>query len=100
MSLFYPASELVFRGKTSELEDRLRVRFVELAPPSRIVQAVTFDSADQAFSGEMAVIWTFERVDGGTEVTVECKDILSGIRPEDNEAGSRSSLEKLGRYVE
>jgi uncharacterized protein YndB with AHSA1/START domain len=44
MSLFYPASEQVFRGKTSEREDNFTSRFVELDPPNRIVQAVTFNS--------------------------------------------------------
>ena len=48
MSLFYPSSEQVYRGKTSEREDRFTARFVELTP-SRIVQAISFDSVDPAF---------------------------------------------------
>ncbi len=100
MSLFYPSSEKVFRGKTAEREDNFTARFVELAPPRRIVQAITFNSADPAFAGEMILVATFEGVDGGTEVTIECKHIPPGIRPEDNEAGCRSSLEKLARYTE
>jgi uncharacterized protein YndB with AHSA1/START domain len=85
MSLFYPSSEQVYRGKTSEREDRFTARFVELTPPTRIVQAISFDSVDPAFSGEMTILF---------------EHIPSGIRPEDNEAGSRSSLEKLARYIE
>jgi uncharacterized protein YndB with AHSA1/START domain len=100
MSLFYPSSEQVYRGKTSEREDRFTVRFVELTPPTRIVQAITFDSVDPAFSGEMTMVVTFEDRDGGTEVIILFENIPSGIRPEDNEAGTRSSLEKLARYVE
>jgi uncharacterized protein YndB with AHSA1/START domain len=100
MSLFYPPSEQLYRGKTSEREDRFTARFVELSPPTRIVQAICFDSADPAFSGEMTMVVTFEDGDGGTEVTILFENIPSGIRPEDNEAGSRSSLEKLARYVE
>lgn len=100
MSLFYPSSDTTGRGKTSEREDRSKVRFEELSPPTRIVQAVTFDSTDRAFSGEMKVIWTFEIVDGGTQVTVLCKDLPPGIRPSDNEAGSKQSLDQLARYVE
>jgi hypothetical protein len=42
---------------------------------------------------------TFEGRDGGTEVTILCEHIPSGIRPEDNEAGCRWSLEKLARYT-
>ncbi|PYU32904.1 MAG: ATPase [Acidobacteria bacterium] len=100
MSLFYPSSEQVYRGKTSEREDRFTARFAELTPPTRIVQAISFDSVDPAFSGEMTMVVTFEDRDGGTEVTILFEHIPSGIRPEDNEAGCRSSLEKLARYIE
>jgi uncharacterized protein YndB with AHSA1/START domain len=100
MSLFYPPSEQVYRGKTSEREDRFTARFMELTPPTRIVQAITFDSVDPAFSGEMTMVVTLEDRDGGTEVTILFENIPSGINPEDNEAGTRSSLEKLARYVE
>ena len=100
MSLFYPSSEQVYRGKTSEREDRFTARFVELTPPTRIVQAITFDSADPAFSGEMTMVVTFEDRDGATEVIILFENIPFGIRPEDNEAGTQSSLEKLARYIE
>lgn len=100
MSLFYPSSEQVYRGKTSQREDRFTARFVELTPASRIIQVISFDSVDPAFSGEMTMVVTFEDRDGGTEVTILFEDIPSGIRPEDNEAGTRSSLEKLARYIE
>ena len=100
MSLLYPSSERVYRGKTSEREDRFTARFVELTPPTRIVQAITFDSVDPAFSGEMTMVVTFEDRDGRTEVTILFENIPTGIRPEDNDAGARSSLEKLARYVE
>jgi hypothetical protein len=33
MSLFYPSDERAFRGKTSESEEMVNVRFVEPAPP-------------------------------------------------------------------
>ena len=100
MSLFYPASEEVYRGKTSEGEDRFTARFVELKPPARVVQAISFDSDDPAFSGEMTMVVTLEERDDGTEVTILFENIPPGIRPEDNDEGTRSSLEKLARYVE
>ena len=100
MSLFYPASEQAHRGKTSEREDRFTARFVELTPPAKIVQAIAFDSEDPAFAGEMIMVVTFEEKGGGTEVTILFENIPPGIRPEDNEAGTRSSLEKLARYIE
>lgn len=100
MSLYYPSSEKTSRGKTSEREDRYTARFVELTPPGRIVEAITFDSVDPAFSGEMIMEVTLEAEADGTTVSVLFKDIPSGISPEDNEVGTRLTLEKLARYVE
>ncbi len=100
MSLKYPDSEAVARGKTSAKEDRYTARFVELTPPRRIVEAITFDSVDPAFSGEMIMEVTLEAEANGTVVSVVFRDIPPGIRPEDNELGTRSALEKLARYVE
>src|SRR5262249_39381033 len=51
MSLFYPAGEHVFRGKTSEREDRLGVQFVGLGPPRRIGEGVAFDTTSPAVIG-------------------------------------------------
>ena len=100
MSLFYPASEPAHRGKTAEGEDSFTSRFVELLSPERIVQSITFVADDPAYYGQMTLEATFVASGGGTEVTITCMDIPPGIRPEDNEAGCRSSLEKLARYVE
>ncbi len=100
MSLYYPSSETTSRGKTEDREDRYTARFVELTPPRKIVEAITFDTVNPAFQGEMIIEATFEAENGGTTVSLFFKDIPSGVRPEDNEAGTRSSLEKLARYVE
>lgn len=100
MSLTYPASETVARGKTSAKEDRYTARFVELEPPRRIVTAITFDSVDPAFAGEMIMEVALEAKANGTFVSVVFTNIPPGIRAEDNEAGTRSSLEKLVRYIE
>jgi uncharacterized protein YndB with AHSA1/START domain len=100
MSLFYPPEEREFRGKTADREDRVHVRFVELTPPQRIVEAVNFASDDPIFSGEMTLTATFETVAGGTAVTLLCENLPPGIRPEDNAEGSRLSLEQLARCFE
>jgi uncharacterized protein YndB with AHSA1/START domain len=50
MSLFHPPNERSFRGKTSDREHMLNVRFVDLAPPQRIVEAVTFVTTIRPFS--------------------------------------------------
>lgn len=100
MSLFYPPSEKESRGKTSEKEDRFTARFVELTPYKRIVQAITFDSSDPAFTGEMIMEVTFEAKEAGTAVTILFRSLPPGIKAEDNEAGTQSTLEKLAYYVE
>lgn len=100
MSLYYPSSDETSKGKTADKEDRYFARFVELTPPHKIVEAITFDSADPAFAGELMMEVTLEAVEGGTTVTIVFKNIPAAIRPEDNEAGTESSLEKLARYVE
>ena len=100
MSLFYPASEQTMRGKTTENEDMVDVRFVALEPPRRIVEIVTFHSPDPAFAGEMRIDIRFDAIRGGTEVTFICTDIPSGIRPEDNDTGTRQSLDQLARFIE
>jgi uncharacterized protein YndB with AHSA1/START domain len=100
MSLFYPATERSSRGKTSDKEDMVTVRFVELAPARRIVEGVKFVTTDPALFGEMAIEITFEPVCGGTEVTFLCTNLPPGLRAEDNEAGSRLSLAQLARRFE
>lgn len=100
MSLFYPESEEIMSGKTSAKEDRFTVKFIKLNPPDKIIQSVNFDSDDPKFSGEMEMEITLEPVDAGTRTTFLFKNIPSGIKPADNEAGTASSLEKLARYVE
>lgn len=99
MSLHYPSADHPVRGKTTDREDRYTAWFVELTPSGRIVEAITFDSADPAFGGEMLMEVTFAAKDGGTLVSISFKDIPAGIRPEDNEAGTQLTLEKLARYV-
>jgi uncharacterized protein YndB with AHSA1/START domain len=95
MSLFYPADERSRRGKTAALEDRVRVRFVELTPPRRIVQAVVFQTDDAALQGEMTMTWSFDPAPGGTRVSVLSENLPPGLRVEDNDEGARQSLGQL-----
>lgn len=99
MSLYYPSSEHEAPGKTSDDEDRYTATYVELTPPARIVQTIVFDTEDPAFAGEMTMIVTLEEHGDGTNVTIVFENIPPGIRPEDSDAGTRSSLEKLADYV-
>lgn len=97
MSLFYPDTELAMHGKTAAHEDRVSVRFVALEPPRRILEAVTFRTTDPSLMGEMMLEVMLEEVPDGTKVSIVCTNLPPGLRPEDNEAGSRESLENLAR---
>ena len=48
----------------------------------------------------MTMTVTLKDVDGGTEVNLFYENVPAGIRPQDNEEGSRQSLKKLAEYVE
>jgi uncharacterized protein YndB with AHSA1/START domain len=99
MSLVYPADDTTARGKTSASTDTFRGQFAQLIPNEQIVWAVEFDSPDPSFAGELIVRTTLVSVGRGTEVTMLCENIPPGVRPEDNEAGGRSTLEKLAAFL-
>ena len=99
MSLFYPPNELHLRGKTSDNEDMVEVRFVELTPPHRIVEAIRFVTTDPTLLGEMTLTATFDAESAGTLVTLIFENLPPGVRAEDNEAGARLSLEQLARWL-
>jgi uncharacterized protein YndB with AHSA1/START domain len=100
MILAYDEQDHSAPGKTSGHSDVVRGRFVELIPDERIVQLVEFESKDLAFTGEMTMTWTLTAVPGGTEVSVRGENVPEGIRPEDHEAGFRSTLENLANFTE
>ena len=100
MSLYYSSPDPDYPGKTGEGEDRYSSRFLELTPRSRIVEAIRFDSDDPTFAGEMIMDVTLEDQGGRTAVTIAFWNLPPGIRPEDNDAGTRSALGKLARLVE
>lgn len=86
-------------GKTTDDSDVVEVRFIELLDSHRIVQVVRFESSDASFAGAMRMTWTFDPVGSGTLVTVRAAEVPSGIRPEDHEAGMKSTLESLASFL-
>jgi uncharacterized protein YndB with AHSA1/START domain len=100
MSLTYLNPKDSPSGKTSEDTDTVEGRFVELRPFEKIVWVTEFESDQPDFAGEMTITWDLTDADGGTQVTVICENIPRGIRLEDNETGSRSSLQKLAAFIE
>ena len=100
MAFGYADTDHSVPGKTSEHADVFQGRFLELVPDKRIVELVEFESDDPAFSGAMTIITTFAAVPGGTEVTIRCEDVPSGIRQSDHQTGMTSTLNNLAAFTE
>ena len=100
MSLYYPDSENKTKGKSGEKEDRFTAEFIEIIPNKKIVEKVHFQSDHPSFKEPMIMQINLEPESDGTKVTFAFKNIPNGIKPEDNEAGTISSLEKLAKLVE
>jgi uncharacterized protein YndB with AHSA1/START domain len=100
MSLVYLREEHRVAGKSSEDRDTFQGRFAELIPDERIAWEVNFQSDDPGNAGTMRITWDLREVMTGTEVTCLTENIPPGIRPEDNEEGSKSSLANLAVLVE
>jgi uncharacterized protein YndB with AHSA1/START domain len=86
-------------GKTTARTDITAGQFLSLEPGTRIVQSVGFESDDAAFAGEMIMTWSFEAVGAGTRVTITAENVPPGISRRDHDAGLRSSLDNLARYL-
>ncbi|SEE57285.1 Uncharacterized conserved protein YndB, AHSA1/START domain [Rhizobiales bacterium GAS191] len=100
MSFAYTDADHTVRGKTSEHADMFQGRFLELVPDERVVELVEFESDDPAFAGAMTIITTLAAVSGGTEVTILCENVPSGIRPSDHQTGMMSTLKNLAAFTE
>ncbi len=87
-------------GKTSAGSDVVDVRFVELVPGRKVVEACDFQSDDPAFAGTMTIVWTLHDANRATRVDVEARDVPPGIDPRDHEEGLMSSLDNLAAFVE
>ncbi|QBI18857.1 ATPase [Egibacter rhizosphaerae] len=87
-------------GKATADSDVVDVRFVELMPGVRVVQAVDFASDDPAFAGTMTMTWELVAADDGTRVEIRAEDVPDGISAADHAAGLASSLSNLAAYVD
>lgn len=87
-------------AKTTSDTDVVDVRFVDLVPGARVVEAADFVSDDPAFAGTMTMTWEITALTGGSRVDVTADGVPDAISAEDHAAGLRSSLENLARFLE
>jgi uncharacterized protein YndB with AHSA1/START domain len=86
-------------GKSSSDSDIVEVRFLDIVPDERVVQAVDFVVDDPRFAGTMTMTWTVAEEPGGTRVEIVAADVPDGISAEDHAVGLASSLDNLARFV-
>ena len=87
-------------GKSSDDSDIVEVRYLDIVPDDRVVQAVDFVADDPMFAGTMTMTWAVREEPGGTRVDIVADDVPDGISAEDHAVGLASSLDNLARYVE
>jgi len=100
ISLTYQEPGLAAAGKTEGATDTFEGRFVRLVPDEQVVEAIEFESADTSFAGTMTLTVSLEDAEGGTRLTWHHANVPPGIRPEDNEKGTRMTLDNLARLLE
>lgn len=86
-------------GKSSAGADVVEVRYIDIVPNARVVQAVDFVSDDPAFARTMTMTWEVQAVDGGTLIEITADDVPDGISAVDHATGLASSLENLARHL-
>ena len=87
------------RGKATADSDVVEVRFVDLVPGVRVVQAVDFVSDDPRNAGTMTMTWEVASIEAGTRVEFRADNVPEGISAEDHAAGLNSSLANLATYL-
>jgi uncharacterized protein YndB with AHSA1/START domain len=87
-------------GKTTAGSDVVEVRFVELVPGVRVVQAVEFVAEDETFAGTMTMTWSLSPAEGGTRVEIRAENVPPGIGAEEHTVGMASSLANLAAFLE
>jgi uncharacterized protein YndB with AHSA1/START domain len=86
-------------GKTTADSDVVEVRFVDIVPEVRVVQAVDFVSEDPDQAGTMTMTWEVAAVADGTRVEIRAENVPAGISAADHAAGMSSSLANLAEHL-
>lgn len=99
ISLTYDAPDVP--GKSAERTDTYHGRFARLVPGERVVEVLEFETEDPALRGTMTMTTSLtDTADGGTAVLVVHEGVPDAVPATDNEAGTRSALAHLARFVE
>jgi uncharacterized protein YndB with AHSA1/START domain len=97
--LTYPEQDTT-HAKSSDDSDVVDVRYLEIVPNDRVVQAIDFVSDAPQYAGTMTMTWSVREDAGGTRIEILAEDVPDGISADDHAAGLASSLDNLARFVE
>lgn len=98
VSLTYDSPDEV--GKSSPHTDTYHGRFARLVPGELVVEVLEFETGDPGLRGTMTITTTLTEADGGTDVLIVHEGVPDAVPAADNEAGTRSALARLARFVE
>ncbi|HVV12223.1 SRPBCC family protein [Amycolatopsis sp.] len=87
-------------GKSGARTDTYQGHFAELVPDEKVVEVIEFETGDEALRGEMTMTTSLTDAGSGTEIVMTHEGLPDAVPPEDNETGTRMSLENLARLVE
>ncbi|MFD7962194.1 SRPBCC family protein [Streptomyces zaomyceticus] len=87
-------------GKSGAHTDTYHGRFVELLPDERVVEISEFETEDPGLQGPMTLTTTLIALEGGTDVLLVHEGVPDAVPPADNEAGTRTALDRLAALVE
>lgn len=87
-------------GKTEGHTDTYTATYLRLVPDREVVEAIRFETGDDAVAGEMLMTTTIRPVGEACEVTIDHRGLPAGLDPTDNETGTRMALEALAQLVE
>ncbi|MFK4144633.1 SRPBCC domain-containing protein [Streptomyces sp. NPDC004065] len=88
-------------GKSGGRTDTCHGHFERLVPDRLVVEAVEFETDDEALRGTMTLTTTLTGArDGGTDVVLVHEGVPDAVPRGDNERGTRMALDNLARLVQ
>jgi uncharacterized protein YndB with AHSA1/START domain len=94
------ANPAMSQAKSTDNSDIVDVRYLDIVPNDRVVQAVDFVSDVPEFAGTMTMTWLVRGEIEGTRVEIVAENVPDGISAEDHAVGLASSLDNLASFVE
>ena len=78
-------------GKTTAHTDTYRGNFVKLVANTQVVEALEFETTDDALRGKMTITTTLVDANGGTDVLVQYEGLPRGYRLPKHAHGTRET---------